>query len=114
MTAQVLVLNAGSSSLKFGLYQRPEQNSLALVAKGQVEGIRTRPRFKARDAAGGILADQDLGAEVRNGASALDWLAEWLASRFEHESLAAVGHPPCALAAWPPGHRWRLAAVHLP
>ena len=92
MTAHVLVLNAGSSSLKFGLYQRPEQDSLALVAKGQVEGIRTRPRFRARDAAGGILADQDLGAEVRNGASALDWLAEWLASRFEHESLAAVGH----------------------
>lgn len=92
MTAHVLVLNAGSSSLKFGLYQRPEQDSLALVAKGQVEGIRTRPRFRARDAAGGVLADQDLGAEVRDGASALDWLAEWLASRFEHESLAAVGH----------------------
>ena len=92
MTAHVLVLNAGSSSLKFGLYQRPEQDSLALVAKGQVEGIRTRPRFRARDAAGGILADQDLGAEVRDGASALDWLAEWLASCFEHESLAAVGH----------------------
>jgi acetate kinase len=92
MTAHVLVLNAGSSSLKFGLYQRPEQDSLALVAKGQVEGIRTRPRFRARDAAGAILADQDLGAEVRDGASALDWLAEWLASRFEHESLAAVGH----------------------
>lgn len=92
MTAHVLVLNAGSSSLKFGLYQRPEQDSLALVAKGQVEGIRTRPRFRARDAAGGVLADQDLGAEVRDGASALDWLVEWLASRFEHESLAAVGH----------------------
>ena len=92
MTAHVLVLNAGSSSLKFGLYQRAEQDSLALVAKGQVEGIRTRPRFRARDAAGGVLADQDLGAEVRDGASALDWLAEWLASRFEHESLAAVGH----------------------
>lgn len=92
MTAHVLVLNAGSSSLKFGLYQRPEQDSLALVAKGQVEGIRTRPRFRARDAAGGVLADQDLGAEVRDGASALDWLAEWLASRFEHESLAAAGH----------------------
>jgi acetate kinase len=92
MTAHVLVLNAGSSSLKFGLYQRPEQDSLALVAKGQVEGIRTRPRFRARDAAGAILADQDLGAEVRDGASALDWLVEWLASRFEHESLAAAGH----------------------
>jgi acetate kinase len=92
MTAHVLVLNAGSSSLKFGLYQRPEQDSLALVAKGQVEGIRTRPRFRARDAAGGVLADQDLGAEVRDGASALDWLVEWLASRFEHESLAAAGH----------------------
>jgi len=92
MVQHVLVLNAGSSSLKFGMYQRPEKNSLALVAKGQVEGIGTRPRLIAKDEAGGILVDQELDADVRDGGGALETLAEWLSSRFDRESLAAVGH----------------------
>ena len=92
MVDHVLVLNAGSSSLKFGMYQRPETGPLALVAQGQVEGIGTRPRLSARDEAGGTLVDQDLSADVRDGTRALDQLAEWLSSRFDRETLAAVGH----------------------
>jgi acetate kinase len=92
MVPHVLVLNAGSSSLKFGMYQRPEKGSLALVAQGQVEGIGSRPRLSARNQAGGTLIDQDLGSEVRDGSAALDRLAEWLSSRFDRDSLAAVGH----------------------
>jgi len=92
MGNHVLVLNAGSSSLKFGLYGREQKDSLTLVAKGQVEGIGTRPRLSARDEAGGILVDQDLGADVGDASKALDSLAEWLSSRFDRESLAAVGH----------------------
>jgi acetate kinase len=92
MTQHVLVLNAGSSSLKFGMYQRPEKGSLALVAQGQIEGIGTRPRLSARDEAGETLVDQALGADVRDGSRALDQLAEWLSSRFDRESLVAVGH----------------------
>ena len=92
MMHHILVLNAGSSSLKFGMYQRPENGSLALVAQGQVEGIGSRPRLSARDDAGAILEDRDLGADVRDGTGALDQLAEWLSSHFDRESLAAVGH----------------------
>ena len=92
MPDHVLVLNAGSSSLKFGMYQRSEEGSLALVAQGQVEGIGTRPRLSASDGAGGIMVDQDLGADVRDGTRALDQLAEWLSSRFDRDSLVAVGH----------------------
>jgi acetate kinase len=92
MVHHVLVLNAGSSSLKFGMYQRPEEDSLTLVAQGQIEGIGTRPRLSARDEAGGTLVDQELSTEVRDGATALDQLAEWLSSRFDRETLAAVGH----------------------
>ena len=92
MEHHVLVLNAGSSSLKFGMYQRSEEDSLALVAQGQIEGIGTRPRLSARDDAGATLVDQGLGADVRDGTMALDQLAEWLSSRFDRESLAAVGH----------------------
>jgi len=92
MVNHVLVLNAGSSSLKFGMYQRPENGSLALVAQGQVEGIGTRPRLSAIDDAGGTLVDQNLSADVCDGSSALDQLAQWLSSRFDRESLVAVGH----------------------
>ncbi len=92
MVDHVLVLNAGSSSLKFGMYQRSEEGSLPLVAQGQVEGIGTRPRLSARDGAGGIMLDQDLGADVRDATGALDQLAEWLSSRFDRDSLVAVGH----------------------
>jgi len=92
MVALVLVLNAGSSSLKFGIYQRPKNGSLALVAQGQIEGIGTRPRLSARDQAGETLVDQDLGTDIRDGTGALDQLAEWLSSRFDREALAAVGH----------------------
>ncbi len=92
MTEHVLVLNAGSSSLKFGMYRRAEEASLVLVAKGQVEGIGTRPRLSAKDKTGEPLVDQDLSADVHDGASALDQLAEWLSSNFDRESLVAVGH----------------------
>ena len=40
-----LVLNAGSSSLKFCVYQRPEAEAWQLEARGQIEGIGTAPRF---------------------------------------------------------------------
>ena len=92
MVDHVLVLNAGSSSLKFGMYRRPEKGPLARVAQGQIDGIGTRARLSAKDDAGAILVDQDLGADVRDGTMALDELAEWLSSRFDRESLAAVGH----------------------
>ena len=92
MEQHILVLNAGSSSLKFGMYERPDMGSLALAAQGQVEGIGTRPRLSARNESGATLVDEDLGADVRDGTDALDRLAEWLSSRFDRETLAAVGH----------------------
>ena len=48
MTDAILVLNAGSSSIKFSLYERATVSS----PSGQIGGIYTAPRFVARDAAG--------------------------------------------------------------
>jgi len=44
----VIVLNAGSSSLKFCVYARPPHGVWGLAARGQIEGIGTRPRFSAK------------------------------------------------------------------
>ena len=52
MDDYALVLNAGSSSLKFCVYRRPEASGWRLEARGQIDGIGTSPRFSAKDGAG--------------------------------------------------------------
>ena len=48
----ILVINAGSSSIKFQLFDVTARDGLELAFKGQIEGIGTRPRLRAKDAAG--------------------------------------------------------------
>lgn len=92
MSDYVLILNAGSSSLKFCVYGRPGSGTWRLEAKGQIEGIGTAPRFAAKDGAGSALTDQTLTGEVRDAASALGSLAEWLRSRYGGSRVLGVGH----------------------
>ena len=47
MIDAILVLNAGSSSLKFSVFAAHEQE-LALIAGGQVGGIYSAPAFVAK------------------------------------------------------------------
>jgi acetate kinase len=86
------VLNAGSSSLKFCIYRRPELETWRLEARGQIEGIGTSPRFSAKNAAGGVLVDRQLEGAVRDARSALDSLAEWLRSQYGGARVLGVGH----------------------
>jgi acetate kinase len=87
-----LVLNAGSSSLKFCVYRRPQPEAWRLEARGQIEGIGTSPRLSAKDGAGASLADQKLDDAVRDGRSALDSLAGWLRARYGGARVLGVGH----------------------
>ena len=50
MTETVLCLNAGSSSVKFQLFEVAAGDELSLAFKGQIEGIGVEPRLSARDA----------------------------------------------------------------
>jgi acetate kinase len=92
MDDYALVLNAGSSSLKFCVYRRPAAENWRLEARGQIEGIGTSPRLTAKDAAGERLADQKLDATVRDGRGALDALAAWLRSKYGGARVLGVGH----------------------
>jgi acetate kinase len=92
MTDYALVLNAGSSSLKFCVYQRPAAGEWRLEARGQIEGIGTAPRFSARDGEGNRIVQQELGAPVRDAGTALDSLAEWLRGRYGRARVLGVGH----------------------
>jgi acetate kinase len=93
MNDYAVVLNAGSSSLKFCVYQRPASEAWRLEARGQIEGIGTSPRFSARNGAGERLADEALDkAVVRDGRTALDALAGWLRSTYGGARVLGVGH----------------------
>src|ERR1041385_1502577 len=87
-----LVLNAGSSSLKFSVFQRPDEQKWRLAARGQVEGIGTSPRLSAVDADGHKLADEKLASWVQSGRDAIDVLALWLRSNYGGSKVAGVGH----------------------
>jgi acetate kinase len=93
MTDTILVLNAGSSSIKFSLFA-DRGADLAALAGGQVEGIYNAPRFVAKDADGRTLSERrwDAGQPLgHDGALAhiLDWLRD---AQPTGQRLAAVGH----------------------
>ena len=89
----VIVLNAGSSSLKFSLYCRPESGTWSAGARGQIEGIGTAPRFSVKAGSGDRLVDDALDkATVRDGRSALDVVAKWLRQTYGGARVLGVGH----------------------
>lgn len=92
MSDWVLVLNAGSSSLKFAVYQQARGPGWQLAARGQIAGIGSAPRMTARDGAGGPMDTPTLGAEIRDGGVALERLVPWLRDHFVEARLAGVGH----------------------
>jgi acetate kinase len=93
MDDYALVLNAGSSSLKFCVYRRPLQDSWRLASRGQIEGIGTAPQLSAKDADGNTLDRSTLDpATVRDGRSALDLLADWLRGRYGGSRVIGVVH----------------------
>ena len=57
MDDYALVLNAGSSSLKFCVFGRSDEKDWPVAARGQIEGIRTAPRLSVKDAQGIVLAN---------------------------------------------------------
>jgi acetate kinase len=87
-----LVINAGSSSLKFCVYRLADSRRWGLEARGQIEGLGVAPRFSAKDADGGKLADDQLGAEVSDGRAALNVLADWLRATYGGGRVLGVGH----------------------
>lgn len=92
MAALILVLNAGSSSIKFSAFE-VKRDGLDLLLRGQVEALFTEPRFSASDARGAPLASRTWppGTELGH-AGAISFLADFLRGHGEGHELAAVGH----------------------
>jgi acetate kinase len=88
MEQAILVLNAGSSSIKFGIYA--DGDDLAVQWRGQVEGIGTdHARMLARHA---VKGDVEEKIDAIDHAQALKYLLAWLEARLDGARLAAAGH----------------------
>jgi acetate kinase len=93
MADAILTLNAGSSSLKFALFEIGEGRRLDRAVSGQVEGIETAPHFRAADAAGKILAERRWPDGTRlTHEDFLGELLDWVEKHLGGDRLAAVGH----------------------
>ncbi len=92
MSHYALVLNAGSSSLKFTVYRELAPRSWGVAVAGQIEGIGTAPHFTAKDDKGVAIDARTLDISIKDGRAAIDSLTEWLRSRYGGSRVLAVGH----------------------
>lgn len=92
MSNAIVVLNAGSSSLKFSLFVE-RGAELDLQLRGQAEGLFTAPRFVAKDAASKVVSEKNWGEGAKLGhADALEHLLSVLREHHATDGLAGVGH----------------------
>lgn len=84
MTDAILSMNAGSSSLKFALFEAAGLNRMVVGAIETVEA-----RFRARDAAGNVLADE---AWQGSHQEVVDRLLTWVDRHLGASKLIAAGH----------------------
>ena len=87
-----LVINAGSSSLKFSVLRNDGPQAWRTAVRGQIDGIGTAPRFSVTNEEGRAAASEPLSASVRDGTAAFDVLATWLRSRYGGARVLGVGH----------------------
>jgi acetate kinase len=92
MDDYAIVLNAGSSSLKFSVYGRADAAAWKAEVRGHIDGIGTSPRFSARHGTGARLADEQMDSGI-DGRGAFNALASWLRSRYGGSArVLGVGH----------------------
>ncbi len=93
MADLIVVLNAGSSSLKFTIYANQASEPEPLY-DGQIEGLFTESRFKAKDGAGKVIAEKTWPkGSALDHEGAIEALFAWgrgvLSSK---DRIVAVGH----------------------
>src|SRR5690554_1068027 len=93
MNPLLLVVNAGSSSLKFGVYEGGDGKSPDLAYSGQITGIGSHaPHFRVRTSAHPGLVDRVLSADDAGSLDAAQVLVSvWLAQNLKRDP-DAVGH----------------------
>jgi acetate kinase len=88
----ILVVNAGSSSVKFQVFSIEGESKLRRMIKGQMDGIGSRPRLRASGADSDPLADRAYPIEaVPDVPAAMGIAGGWLRDELRISPMA-VGH----------------------
>lgn len=88
----ILVVNAGSSSVKFQVFSIEGEGRLRRQIKGQMDGIGRRPRLRAKGVDGQPLADRVYPVEsVSDVPAAMGVAGGWLRNEIRISPMA-VGH----------------------
>src|SRR5271157_915865 len=93
MQGPILVVNAGSSSIKFSGYAAMDQQEPILLLKGQVEGIGLAPHMTAKDANGAAIAEKIWPRDAKLDHEALfEYLMGWGRAQLGGRTPIAIGH----------------------
>src|SRR6185312_16294196 len=88
-----LVLNAGSSSIKFQLFEASGFEEPRRIYRGLFDGLGSAPNFVVRSQAGEVAGEMRWGeTEPFGHEAALAHLATWIRENRGDYRLEAVGH----------------------
>ena len=92
MQNAILVLNAGSSSIKFSLFVERSE-TLEPDVRGQIEGLYNQARFVSKTPDGAVKAEKTFPDGVALGHDgALDHLIGYLRTELANDRLIGIGH----------------------
>lgn len=89
MTSAVLILNAGSSSIKFALY---ETERLEVLCRGAIDGIGSTPRFTPKGTTAVRLTEAPALPQPATHDNLTAWLLDMLRTRLPDVTITAAGH----------------------
>jgi acetate kinase len=93
MSDVILTLNAGSSSIKFALFEHKVPIPRQPVLSGQIDGLNVQPRIQVKDGAGCVLDDTALQlTPADQHVQALQLLTGWLRARGTEWRVIGIGH----------------------
>ncbi len=89
----ILTVNAGSSSIKIGLFAGRKGQEPKLLIRGKVDGIATQPRIQIKDTEGKILAEQHYSVEqIGNLPDAFRFIYRTFTEILEGKEPSLMGH----------------------
>lgn len=93
MGEAIIVVNAGSTSLKFGAYGVAAAGTLSLLCRGQIDAMQDDPHFVVKNAAGEPVDTHEWGeGHAIDHKTALHFAVTWLEANLAGTKVAAVGH----------------------
>ncbi len=89
----IVVVNAGSTSLKFAAYAVDASRSLPLLCRGQIESMESDPHFVVKNADGKQLGAHEWGnGRAIDHKTALHFVITWLEANLGDRKIIAAGH----------------------